>query len=103
MEDNMTTIPEKLDLLILQFSELKQQNLMFSKEVWSIEEVAMYTRLKIRFIYNLVARKAIPHYKPRGKMLYFKKTEIIDWLLQGRIATDVEMEQEAINNLVLGG
>lgn len=103
MEEKKTAISEKLELLIAQQLELKQQNLMLGKEVWTIEEVAIYTGLKVRFIYNLVARKNIPHYKPRGKMLYFKKTEIIDWLLQGRIATDVEMEQEAIRNVVLGG
>ena len=31
---------------------------------------------------KLTANKEIPHYKPRGKMIYFAKEELDEWLLQ---------------------
>lgn len=88
------------DLVIAKLDQL-QQNLMLQKEIFTAEEVAAYTGLKVRYIHNLVGQRAIPHYKPRGKMLYFKKQEIMDWLLRGKIATNEEAEQEAINSIVL--
>ena len=45
-------------------------------------------------IYGLVAQSKIPHMK-RGKMLYFSKRELIDWIKQGRRRTVAEMQAEA--------
>ena len=33
-------------------------------------------------LYKLTANKVIPHYKPRGKMIYFAKEELDEWVLQ---------------------
>ena len=35
-------------------------------------------------LYKLTAAKEVPHYKPRGKMLYFNREEIDKWLLQNK-------------------
>lgn len=75
----------KLDLIEKQNETLLKQNLISQKEILTAEEVAAYTGLKVRYIHNLVSLQAIPHYKPRGKMLYFKKEEINNWLLKGRV------------------
>ena len=33
-------------------------------------------------LYKLTSGKEIPHYKPRGKMIYFAKEDLDEWLLQ---------------------
>ena len=33
-------------------------------------------------LYKLTSGKEIPHYKPRGKMIYFAKVHLDEWLLQ---------------------
>ena len=36
-------------------------------------------------LYKLTSAHEVPHYKPRGKMLYFNKEELDHWLLQNNI------------------
>ena len=42
-------------------------------------------------------RQQIPHYKPMGKMCYFNRIELEEWLQNNRIATDDEITQKANN------
>ncbi|KAA6330977.1 hypothetical protein EZS27_020367, partial [termite gut metagenome] len=37
----------------------------------------------------------IPHYKPQGKMLYFEKSELENWLRQNPVKTNQQIQQEA--------
>ena len=41
-------------------------------------------------------RRSIPHYKPMGKMCYFKRTEIDEWLTQNRVKTAEEVDEMAL-------
>ncbi len=45
-------------------------------------------------IYGLIAQSKIPHMK-RGKLLYFSKQELMDWIKQGRRKTVADMQAEA--------
>lgn len=38
-------------------------------------------------LYKLTSSREVPHYKPRGKMLYFNKEELDQWLLQNNVPT----------------
>jgi hypothetical protein len=44
--------------------------------------------------YSKISRNEVPHYK-RGKKLYFLKSEIDEWLKQGKCKSNAEIEQEA--------
>lgn len=52
-----------------------------TKEVMTVNECAQYTGLSVSYLYKLTHRKLIPFFKPMGKRLYFKRTEIDQWLL----------------------
>lgn len=49
-----------------------------------MEELCVYTRMKPQYLYKLTSKNKIPYYKPRGKILYFKKSEIDAWMLNGK-------------------
>lgn len=66
-----------------------------SKEVLSIEECSVFTSLSVNHLYRLTSQRAIPFYKPMGGKIYFKKSEVEDWLLQGRQATNREINSKA--------
>lgn len=55
-----------------------------AKEVMTINECAQYTGLSVSYLYKLTHRKLIPFFKPMGKRLYFKRTEIDQWLLRNK-------------------
>mgnify|MGYP003964958549 FL=1 len=58
-----------------------EKMLTSQKTVLSFSETAEYTGLSKSYLYKLTSGGVIPHYKPTGKMLYFKKTEIDEWLV----------------------
>lgn len=86
--DIMTLINERFD-------KLEKIALLGAKNVLTIEETAMMTGLSKGYIYRLTSSHQIPHYKPSGRNIYFKKDEIENWLLQGRVKTQSEIESEA--------
>ncbi len=75
--------------------DLQKLILAGNKEVLSIEECAIYTNLSVNHLYRLTSKREIPFYKPMGGKIYFKKSEIENWLLQGRQATEAEISSRA--------
>lgn len=79
------------------FSELENQILLSGKSVLSVKELATLTGLSVGYIYNLVSAKKIPHYKSEGgKLTFFKKSEVEEWLCATRVPTYTEVEQQAM-------
>lgn len=67
------------------------------KEVMCMQEVANYLQMAPSYLYKLTHGRKIPFYKPQGKLIYFKRSEVDDWVLQNRIKTELELEEEADN------
>jgi len=85
----MDDILERLKSIERKLEELAVLN----KETLTLKEAAKYLDLSCSHLYKLTYSKQIPHYKPRGKQVYFEKRELDKWLLQNRQATKAEMEQ----------
>ena len=46
-------------------------------------------------LYKLTSGGKVIHYKPNGKMIYFKRDELSAWLLQNRVSTSEEIAMKA--------
>ena len=68
-----------------------------TKEVLTSDEAASYMGVSKAYLYKLTMGRKIPHYKPMGKMVYFNRQELEQWLQANRVATDVEISQKAQN------
>lgn len=68
--------------------------LLQAKEVLNVADLTIILGLSRSRIYHLISARDIPHYK-KGKLVFFKKTEIEDWLLESRIPTNQELEDKA--------
>lgn len=84
---------EKIDMIL-------RYSLLAAKNVLTLEDVALLTGLSRSWLYKATCKNEIPFYKPNGKMLYFDRKEIEDWMRQGRVKTNAELEQEAANYLI---
>ena len=84
---------EKIEKLLL------NQNLM-QKEVLNFNEACDYLELSQSHLYKLTSSGAIPHYKPNGKKIYFKRSELDEWVLRHRTATCDEIESQVMDNLL---
>lgn len=68
-----------------------------SKEVLTAQETAHYMGVSMSYLYKLTMRKQIPHYKPLGKMCYFNRNEVEQWLQSNRVSTDQELNNKALS------
>ncbi|TXG79689.1 MAG: DNA-binding protein [Spirochaetes bacterium] len=66
--------------------------LLSQKTVLSFDEMAIYTGLSKSHLYKLTSSGGVPCYKPKGKHIFFSKSEVDQWLLQNRKATTEEIE-----------
>ena len=77
-------------------ADLITANTIFcTKEVLTTDEAARYLGVSKSYLYKLTMQQKIPHYKPLGKMCYFNRQELEQWLQINRIATGDEISQKA--------
>lgn len=67
--------------------EVENVSNTFSKEILTSDEAAKYMGISMSYLYKLTMRREIPHYKPTGKLCYFNRQELINWLQRNPIAT----------------
>lgn len=67
-----------------------------TKEVWTIEDTATYTGLSKSQLYKLAQAHVLPYSKPSGKVIFFKREDVINWLLSNRYASAEEIADTAL-------
>lgn len=65
------------------------------KNILSFEETVEYTGFSDSYLYKLTSGRKIPHYKPTGRKIFFKREEIDAWLLRNPIKTSEALDIEA--------
>lgn len=53
-----------------------------NKKIWTVTDTAAFLDRSVGTIYNLVSLGKLPYYK-RGKRLYFRPQEILNWIMEG--------------------
>lgn len=81
---------------------IKAYSILAAKNVLDLDDVSALTGLSKSYLYKLTCSHDIPHFKPRCKQLYFDRKEIEDWMKQNRVATNAELENQAITYLTTG-
>jgi len=67
-----------------------------TKEFLDINEACKYVNSSKSYMYKLTMSNMVPHMKV-GKRLYFKTSELNEWILKHRVKTREEIQQDAIN------
>lgn len=75
--------------------ELLETLVYQTKNVFNFEEASRFLNLSKSYLYKLTAGGQIPHYKPQGKMVYFEKSALEDWLRQNPVKTQEQISIEA--------
>lgn len=79
-----------------QIADRVTENIIFcAKKVLTSNEAAKYMGVSKSYLYKLTMRQQIPHYKPMGKMCYFNRLELEQWLQSNRVSTSDEISQQA--------
>ena len=95
-------LPKAVTMLTKEVSELKR--LLIEKQeqtppdhpeqLLTVLEAAQFLSLTVPTIYSKVSKGELPVMK-RSKRLYFSRTELLEYLKEGRKKTNAEIEAEA--------
>lgn len=61
-----------------------------SKNVLSIDEVALLTGYSVKYLRLLISKRNIPYYR-RGNRLFFCRSEVEGWMMGHRVPTNEEV------------
>ena len=68
---------------------------LLQKNVLTFKETVAFTGFAPSYLYKLTHAKKIPHSKPTGKMIFFKRAEIENWLMSNPVTTANQIEKDA--------
>lgn len=90
-------------LILERLSQIEQkidQQALLKKEVFNFNDACTYLDISASHLYKLTSQKAIPHFCPQGKKLYFNRQELDEWLQRNRQSSTDEIETEAANYII---
>ena len=77
------TILQKLSILEELLKKKDDKPLTF-------KEACAYLGYAPSYLYKLTYRNVIPHYKPTGKMIFFSKAELDEWIYKSNVKLRIE-------------
>ena len=93
-QNNVFDIME--EMILSKLEAIERYSLLAAKNVLTIDDAAVLTGMSKSHIYKLTCSRQIPFFRPNGKLIYFDRLELENWLKQNRVTTQTEAEQQAI-------
>jgi len=87
---------------MMQISDTQKSTLTpgwLAKEVLSFKEALALLGISASMLYKLTHQRAISFYKPNGKLIYFKKADLLNWMLSNKQPSNEEVSFDLINQL----
>ena len=84
---------------ILEIEVLLKKQYALSKEILTLDEGAEYLNLSKSALYKMTSKKEISFYNPGGKKIYFKKSELENWILCSKSNSIKEIDDEICSYL----
>lgn len=85
---------EREEQIVEGLQELKEavnEALMQSADVFTVEQTAKVLDVSVAHVYRLTAARELPFYRGKGgKRMYFRKQDVVDYMLHERIASKEE-------------
>ena len=69
------------------------------RRLMTTTEAGRYVGLEPSYLYKMMMRRAIPYYKPGGKLCFFAKEDLDAWMKRVRVKSQDEIDSEAARYL----
>ncbi len=98
---NFTSKIDRLELIVMELAKKQDAFIkkalmklsLNSKDVYSSEEAAEFLSIEVKYIYQLTHQRKIRYSKKKGqKKIYFRKTDLLDYLNGEIISTAEDLE-----------
>ncbi len=89
----------------LLFNEIQKIKIMLEtikvsgKEHFNVKEAALYLGISESTLYKLTSNNTISFYQPNGKLIFFKKSDLDNFIERGRKKNHDEIKEEAQNRI----
>jgi len=70
---------------LTEIKELLKKQIIQQKEFLTIKETVEFLNLSTSRLHKMTADKEIPHYKPVGKIIYLRRQELEQWIINSRV------------------
>jgi excisionase family DNA binding protein len=80
-------------------AEIQQQlqdRVFDQKEILNLNEAASYLCIAKSSLYKLTHKKSIPFYKPSGKLILFKRQDLLKWVEQNAKARSSNLQTQEV-------
>lgn len=77
-----------------------ERRLVQEKEILNLGEACAYLSTSKSQMYKLTSQNIIPHSKPGGKLVYFKKVDLDAWAMSNPISTQAELDMKASQHIL---
>ena len=72
------------------------ENLCYAaKEVLNLEEAATFLGIAKSTLYKMTHENHLPYFKPSGKLIFFEKKALLDWVRGAKSKSVDEIKEEA--------
>ena len=78
---------------------INRSQIIAHKDILSFKEALIYLDVSESLLYKLTSKNGIKFTKPNGGKLYFKKSDLQDWMLQNESKSMGDLEHEIFNHL----
>ena len=82
---------------------LQRAQLIAHKEILSFKEALIYLDVSDSTLYKLTHKKEIEFTKPNRGKIYFRKSDLDNWMLQSKPKSKRVLEDEIFNHLKRNG
>ena len=70
-----------------------------AKQVLTLEEAALFMGISKSSLYKMTHKHELPFFRPNGKIIYFEKSELLNWMRQNRSMSEAETKAAATKHI----
>ncbi|KMQ70075.1 helix-turn-helix domain-containing protein [Chryseobacterium koreense] len=94
----MSQLPVELQKQLNELKKLLKDNFINDKEVLSSSEAIAYLGISYSLLSKLTSSRSIPFYKPTNGLLFFLKSDLVDWVKDNKVYNQEDAEIFLKNN-----
>lgn len=95
----MSNLMEKLN----QIHQLMEEQVVNQKKILNLEEASLFLGISKSDLYKRTSGNGIPFHKPSGKLIYFLREDLENWMLQNRQESVNEIQERVSSFKLKGG
>lgn len=80
---------------LIEIRQLLTEQVLHQKKILNLEEASHFLGISKSDLYKRTSSNGIPFHKPSGKLIYFLREDLENWMLSNRIESNDEITARA--------